>query len=609
MLAIQRESTTAPLSPWSTEELFDAVQALATEASLSSRFCFFIDGLDEYDGTDREMVDIIGRFETSTYFKFCLSSRPHAQFSKTYGYNPLRTLSVSSLTVEDIRLYVHDTLAKNEMFQTLSTQHPVRCKRLVDHIVKDANGVFLWVYLVVGRLLEGIEVNNDRMKDLERKLQSLPKELDQLFRHILDSVENDYHESQAHMFRVACAAAEPLDLMAYYFMDFEEADYALELPIQPWTPPEIAEKERVMTVRVNARCKGLLEVTTDGDPNVPHWRTQRVHVQPIHRTFRDFLFDKRIYVLMKERSAPNFDTYRSTCMAMLAELKVHEFDYDAYCYRFHLLDSLVYYARISEVDQGISPNDILDKVLEILPIFSQQLQSEIHKRHGKLSNQNDGGNYMQLLTPLSEIHFRLTQYTARRGLEEYPRLQIRTFGTSQTQLSHLLSKTIPSLLWNLESGTGTSWQSPRSGKTFLSATRILNIILDMGADPNSIWDRFLSYEFDWSDIFSARVNLNTIRLLLEFGATAPKGKTINARHTRFSPKYVKEIDKLLPGIRWELREPKQSTTQSLGDGTQRPSDHVLDVHGGTRRDHPSSSTPKARKKRLMMKKFTSVFRK
>jgi hypothetical protein len=260
------------------------------------------------------MVEIIKSFNASPYLKFCLSSRPHTNFNHAFGHDPSKVISVSGLTSGDIWLYVHDSLDKNPSFQSMKLQYPDRCKQLVDDVVNHANGVFLWVYLVVARLLEGIKVNNDRMGDLERKLQRTPKELDQLFRHILDNVECDYHESQAHMFRAACLAEEPLDLMAYYFMDFEDTDYALKMPMPPLDRLAVKENQRIMAVRVDVRCKGLLEVINIGNPDIdPEFR--RIKVQLIHRTFRDFITLNSMQEFIALRSARNFDPYRALCLA------------------------------------------------------------------------------------------------------------------------------------------------------------------------------------------------------------------------------------------------------------------------------------------------------
>ncbi|KAJ4287002.1 hypothetical protein N0V90_012883 [Kalmusia sp. IMI 367209] len=458
---------------WTTTELLNAIRVLATTPSLSANFCFFIDGLDEYDGSDKEMVDIIASFEMSHCFKLCLSSRPHAQFKKAYGQNVHRSLSVSSLTADDIRKYVHDKLSSNTEFQILETQHGTRCQQLVDDVVRHASGVFLWVYLVVDKLLEGIEVNNDRMSDLEKKLGSIPKELDQLFRLILDSVDSDYHEAQAHMLRVACTAEKPLDLLAYYCMDTEDAQYAFQthmelvetlknnmtisdafqLPKKSlWTWEDTKRMEGIMSARVDVRCKGLLEVIMDGFE-------QRVYL--IHRTLRDFLTEESMSALMRRRSAKHFDAYRTICLAMLAKLKlayVKDFnDGD----QFPTLELLLVHALASETMQGTSPNDILDKVARTL-MKQRRHMNDKWDRYFKASSQGEDDTSIQSV---------FIQHCAAMGLSEYPLYYIRSFGTSQNDLNKLLSKSIPILIWNTDRGR-------------VGGMAYVQQMLEFGADPN-----------------------------------------------------------------------------------------------------------------------------
>ena len=68
------------------------------------------------------------------------------------------------LTRDDIRLEVEDTLGKNARFRKLQKEDP-QCPNFVGNIVREADGVFLWVFLVIRSLLDGL-TNSDRIKDL-----------------------------------------------------------------------------------------------------------------------------------------------------------------------------------------------------------------------------------------------------------------------------------------------------------------------------------------------------------------------------------------------------------------------------------------------------------
>ncbi|KAF1952889.1 hypothetical protein CC80DRAFT_537934 [Byssothecium circinans] len=586
---------------WSTNELLEGIRALTAEASLSSRFCFFIDGLDEYDGTDKEIVGVIESFSASPFFKLCLSSRPHPQFIKAYGNDTLRSLSVSSLTTGDIRLFVHDTLAKNEMFQTLIQEYGARCQKLVDDIVNEANGVFLWVYLVVARLLEGIEVNNDRMSDLERKLQCIPKELDQLFRLILDSVESDYHEPQAHMFRAACAAAnyEPLDLMAYYFMDIEDTDYALHLPTQPMKTSDIEEKQKIMAVRINVRCKGLLEVvgTAESDPGVPMLRMLKV--QPIHRTFRDFLSDKKMHELIYERSAPDFDLYRSICLAMLAELKVCELVPSRHCHQYHILENILYYASESENKQSASPNDILDGVARMFPTLSEAL-SEQHKpnllRTEDRFTRWEEYSYLLSQKPSADmdVPFAFIQLAAAAGSTEYSKQKIEAGNLSQAHLNYLLSQSVP--IKSLYHHFQPMMHSERVFPYF--ETAIIEMLLDAGADPDSAWTAFpkdgtaarrlVRYEIG--------ANIRAMKMLIEYGGSIEKCIEV-IMNMELYYLYMDELSDIEPYIPNDVLEARLTTIPSATDLESKLKPSTSESRSN-RSSKPDVTAKIARRKRL-----------
>jgi len=72
------------------------------------------------------------------------------------------------LTTQDIRSFAEDNLARDERFMELR-KHDDRCPDFIEEIVQTADGVFLWVFLVVRSLLEGL-TNADRIVDLQRRL-------------------------------------------------------------------------------------------------------------------------------------------------------------------------------------------------------------------------------------------------------------------------------------------------------------------------------------------------------------------------------------------------------------------------------------------------------
>ena len=248
---------------WTRAELLNAFAKLSHQYTLKKRFFFFIDGLDEYDGDHSELVDLVQGFVRSGDIKICLSSRPWNVFTRAFGMGSHPKFHLEDLTQRDIQSYVQDTLGGNRLFcQLAAGKDSARCKKLGEEIVSRAQGVFLWVFLVVRSLMDGL-TNADRITDLERRLQSLPTDLEAYFRHMLKNIEKVYVQQTVQTFQIALQAAQPLNLMTYAMIDELEEDprFAIELPVQQMTTAQVESRCQDMKLRINARCKDLLQIT------------------------------------------------------------------------------------------------------------------------------------------------------------------------------------------------------------------------------------------------------------------------------------------------------------------------------------------------------------
>jgi hypothetical protein len=112
------------------------------------------------------------------------------------------------LTFQDIATYIHDRLFKNARFQKLATRDP-SVSKLEMEIVKKSKGVFLWVYLVVRSLLEGVKYT-DSIQILRKRLISFPPGLEDFFQHMLNGVPLIYREKPAKIFKYAMVSPFPI---------------------------------------------------------------------------------------------------------------------------------------------------------------------------------------------------------------------------------------------------------------------------------------------------------------------------------------------------------------------------------------------------------------
>lgn len=275
----------------SLEALLAAFQRISTKLEGSRiKFCFFIDGLDEYEGKPADIIRLIELLKESSNIKACVASRPWNEFEATYGKNNPWKLYIHGLTKNDIRTYVQDVLENDIGFGELKESDP-KCPDLVKDIVGQAHGVFLWVTLGVRSLLQGL-TNADRVADLQSRLQHLPKDLDEYFERIVFTVDEFYRAQTVHMSVIALEAFHTLPLMSYWFIDQEMSEPVLQMDTAPCTMQKNRFRLNQMRTILNALCKGLLEVqyltaskaSTLGSSILFDWR-----VEFLHRTVRDFL--------------------------------------------------------------------------------------------------------------------------------------------------------------------------------------------------------------------------------------------------------------------------------------------------------------------------------
>jgi glycosyltransferase involved in cell wall biosynthesis len=277
---------------WNLQNLLKAFEYLRGQVS-NTNFCFFIDGLDEYKDEDnqdpRDLIKVLRALTTSPYIKLCLSSRSWTVFKDAFGKNPEMTVKLEDLTRKDIRRYVLDTFNEHEQFPKLSLMDPGYAD-LVEEVVRKAQGVFLWVFLVVRDLLEGLTYN-DTIKTMRLRLDRFPEDLDAFFRHIFDSIPKVYRAQTARTFQIAMSRDEPLPLITYCFVDDVEEDPNLHFSTSlKLDQQQIEAKLAVMWRRLDGRSRGLLEVIgverkrgSSGDADFVF------QVEFLHRTVRDFI--------------------------------------------------------------------------------------------------------------------------------------------------------------------------------------------------------------------------------------------------------------------------------------------------------------------------------
>ena len=203
---------------WTEEDLKKAFQCILEQEVLQLDITLFLDALDEYNGSYESIASFLQSISAPlvtymTRFKICFSSRPVQIFLDKFMDVP--GFDIHEYTMEDIKLVIHSKMSQNSrMSQYMQADNPE--DRLLtiefgDKISSKAEGIFLWVILVLDELLEEF-TEGETMKGFMKKLDWLPRKLEDFYQHTLDRLPSKYLDDNMLIFEVLQCANGPLQL-------------------------------------------------------------------------------------------------------------------------------------------------------------------------------------------------------------------------------------------------------------------------------------------------------------------------------------------------------------------------------------------------------------
>ena len=246
---------------WTERRLADTLQRVVKDKRSTSCFCFFMDGLDEFTGDQKELIDLIQNLATSSNVKLCVSSRPLRAFRREFELSP--KLRLQDLTESDIRKYISDKLPAS-LKLSIAAESQTWAASTTKRIIAKAKGVFLWVNLAVKDQIAGIE-NEDTLSQLEERLERLPSEMEDLYVFMLERIDRIHRKEAAVYFQIALLHANnsrndrKLSLFEVAFMTFSQIDDLLHRTSK-MCASDIIRHCRWTMERLNTTCVGLLEI-------------------------------------------------------------------------------------------------------------------------------------------------------------------------------------------------------------------------------------------------------------------------------------------------------------------------------------------------------------
>ncbi|KAA8913656.1 hypothetical protein FN846DRAFT_929114 [Sphaerosporella brunnea] len=236
----------------------------------------FVDGLDECDEPSaRRFVWFLGAsalsaVENGANLSICLSSRHYPNIH----LKDCPEIRVEDCNESDISKYVRTTLSL-----AVSDESSLA---LVDTILRNASGVFLWVVLVVNELVKAQD-DGESMERMKQILQDTPPELEELFKQSFQTIRPDDRPRALQIMQWVLFAERPLTLTELRFaLASDEAPNASQ---QEWQRSDrFVKEDKQMEKLARSLSRGLVEVKTVGTGSAT-----RTIVQFIHESVRDFL--------------------------------------------------------------------------------------------------------------------------------------------------------------------------------------------------------------------------------------------------------------------------------------------------------------------------------
>ena len=305
-----------PPCSYSLEELYQMLINAVKHLHGDHKLCFFVDGLDEFDGDVRDLVKLFQSVLGFKNTKLCAASRPWTVFEDAFQNRP--SLMLQDLSYPDIQIYVTSSLGEDDGFKRLQEREPHYADELIEEIIGKAAGVFLWVHLVIRSLLTGMS-NDDRIIDLRRRLDQLPPDLEQLYDAILKKLDPFYREHTAQYFRLM-KDSQTVPALVFSFFDEETPEFVFALPVQTLSKAEHDSRTNTVRRRINSRCGGLLEVgpQSEFNPAFPYSPA----VQFLHKTVKDYVNKSAFRTQFATTIDDDDDFYLRICAAYLGIVKV-----------------------------------------------------------------------------------------------------------------------------------------------------------------------------------------------------------------------------------------------------------------------------------------------
>ncbi|KAI0882899.1 ankyrin repeat-containing domain protein [Annulohypoxylon maeteangense] len=279
------------------EMVLNAIKGMPAE----NKILILVDGLDECeDGLSdlnsiANILNSIADSQEGRSVRICFSCRS----LEPYNFNQISgSFNLHEHNGPDIVRFVDDHWESMPSMSNYNNE----ITTLKSWVVSRADGIFLWVRLVLERIQKAL-ATGATVSEIKTIIDT-PNQLHGLFSMLIDRIETEFLDESRTMFSIILAAKRPLSLREFRVVLALKDSY-FESQEELYRSPTFIQNDGIMKRRIQSRCGGLVEIKTTGDLSQAgeDWLENNT-VQFIHQSVKDFLIQPN------ERSIiiPDLDT-------------------------------------------------------------------------------------------------------------------------------------------------------------------------------------------------------------------------------------------------------------------------------------------------------------
>lgn len=262
-------------------------------ADVSKKFLFMVDGLDEMDEHQTELIDVLVAAAKKNNVKVVVSSTVRPELEAAFKDRP--NLVLDEWTKKDSAAHIMHEFGQLEVLNKLRRKSDnVEEMNTIHTLAEKANGVFLWAKLATAYILHGI-TEDDNFSAMRNRAWDLPHTLHHLIPKIIESTGTEPAEQLWKVTSLLenhiCASPGLLPLSRALSADTKTTLAADSRPPKTADTTKRVEEARFLLTNT---CRSLIAAFDISNPDEPESRNRpdSLKISYAHRAIRSILIPK-----------------------------------------------------------------------------------------------------------------------------------------------------------------------------------------------------------------------------------------------------------------------------------------------------------------------------